>query len=306
MSEQLTRIKGAILQEYQSHGHIDRDGWLARYPGFREDLLAVFRLFDAAEAAEGSSTAEPWPDYRGMVARERQNILRMAEIHVANPEESALGQAIENVVDPFVRPRPGTATVDEKTLRVFALGLVVQALFRTGARLHQFMGQKLSDLANAALHLNLWQHVPYAYGMFDETLYAVEEDASELGWLRVQGKYYAPTNLLEAEIARLSPEILSQPELTQRVIEYFAGQDSTDLEVWGMTRYAGVQLVARGQRISVAAVLQFFRDTPAWKYKVEPDPSFGEVMIAEYEVARALEHLVRLRLLPPHEVDLIA
>ena len=305
MSEQLDYIKQEILDEYTAAGQINPARWLARYPEFREDLLGVFRLFDTATAAEAVPEAEPWSDFQGIVGRARQNILRMAEVFQADPAESALGEALAAHPGPFLRPLPQNEAQDEKTLHVFTLGLVVQALVRAGAHLHQYMGQKLSDLGNFGLHLGLWQHVPYAYGMFDKTIYRIEEEAAKRGWLQVRNKQYVPAPLLEREVARLSLEILSAPELTTRYFDHLARRDSSELEVWGMSRYAATQLVAQGLRITIPAVLQFFHDTPAWTYKVVTSPDFKDANITEFEVEQALEHLVRLRLIPASEVDLV-
>ena len=305
MSELLTRIKQELLDEYEATGRIDREGWLARYPQFHEDLLLVFRLFDAADAAEAVPAAEPWSDYQGIVGRARQNVLRIAEIHEADPEEAALGQALAAVRGPLLRPPHGKGAVDERILRVFTLGLVVQALVRARARLHQFMGQKLSDLAEAGLRLGLWGHAPYAFGMFDKGLYRVEQEAERRGWLQVKEKKYVPLPLLESELKRLGAEILSHPDLTRRYLDHLARRDSMELEVWGMTRYAAAELVTRGERITVSGVLRVFRETPEWGYKVGLDPDLPEAMITEVEVEQALEHLIRLRLVPVHEVDLV-
>lgn len=301
MSDQLSRIKREILAERKQTGKIDREAWLARHPEMAETLPAVFRLVDRTVEAETLEPAVPWSDYQGIATRARENFLRITEVHGADPEETALGEALARVhAEGGFLLENQAVSEDRAFLPAFTLAYVVRALVRAKARLHQFMGQKLAYLGQSGLRLSPFpDFVPYTHGMFGKSVYSAELEAESRGWLEVVSKSYAPTPRMDQALAELVPQIIRAPDVAERYLSHLARRTNDELEIWGMTHHAAIRLYLDGRRVTVAAVRDFFLQTNAWKEKVTGG------RIQDSHIESALEHLVRLQLTPPEWVDFV-
>jgi len=304
MAPSLDQIKDAIRMEHKQLGRVDPEKWFGLYPEHRKTLESVFRLIARVDSLPAPrEEIYTWVDPGGRVAKARQNMTRILEVRIADPIETALGAALARSraeTSAALEVSPTVAVSAASSPRVFVLALVVDALHRAGARLHQFMGQKLAYLADAGLGFGQFPaFAPADFGMFDKGLYALETAAGRMGWFSVVDKKYSPKPKMSQDLRQLVPEILKDPVLTERYLDYLAVRTNHELEVWGMTRYAALIVGERNGYVTVPMVRAFFISTPAWEYKV------AHGYITDEHIQHALEHLVRLQLVPHHLVDLI-
>jgi hypothetical protein len=298
MTDQIDRIRGEILAEHRATGTVNREGWLSRYPEYRERLEAMFGLLARAAEIDSQPSGPAWPDHEGRIMRARENFRRIATVRGADPAEAALGQALgEAQAQGGVVAQMGGG-LDRELLQAFTITYVVGALTHAGARLHQFMGQKLTYLAEIGLRIGAFRKfTPYTHGMFDKNVYSAEREAAQRGWLAVEAKHYRPSSRTEAVIAEMTPKVIRLPELADQYVAHVARRTNDELEVWGMTHHSGIQLLARGERITIPAVLEIFGNTKPWHEKM------ASGRITAQMVEQALEHLIRLQLLPPDAID---
>lgn len=298
MTDQLDRIRGEILAEHRATGTVNRESWLNQYPEYRERLEAVFQLLERAAEIDAQPSGPAWPDHEGRILRARENFRRTVAVRGDDPAETALGEALGKARAQGGVVAEPAGELDRELLQAFTITYVVGALTHAGARLHQFMGQKLTYLTEIGLRIGAFRKfTPYTHGMFDKTLYSAEQEAAQRGWLTVEGKYYRPSSRMEAVIAEMTPQVIRQPELAERYVDYVARRTNDEMEVWGMTHHAGIQLLVRGERVTIPAILEIFGTTKPWREKL------ARGRIDARMVEQALEHLIRLQLLPAHAVD---
>lgn len=288
MSTPLDTIKAQIAREFGETGRFDPARWIAQHPEWSTEIATFIEAFASVDPPR----SEPWHDRGGHLRRLQNNIQRVVEIRKADEEETKLGLEVSSFSGPaVVKPRDRTWKETKAAVMVFVVDV-----FRRVRRGHtgRYDANKSIYLDERLLRLDLFRGFkPARLGMWNPRLTTIEREAAEHGWLQTEEagrRLRAGPQLDEAlEVAHSS---LTNPKLAERLTLHLADHQP-DLELWGMVDYAARTLVEGGSRISTPAVVEVLKAVPEWEWKDH---------LHEF-VPGAIEHLVRLELIPADQID---
>lgn len=294
MSRPLDEIKAQIAKEYQATQRFEPEGWLARYPEWRAELTEFFAVFGPALSAAEGVPVPRWRDPSGTLRRIQENTRRIAAIRAADLAETQLGSAIADVDAPAVviPPKGSNRWMEAKT----AIFTWIVDTFRRARRGNtgRYDANKATYLTERAFGLDLFRGFrPAQLGMWNPVLETVETEATGRGWIKSveKGRRFAAGPNLD-EGLRLARERLSDPQLANQFARHLVANRDY-LELWGMVDHSALQLANSGRRISATAIRDVIMSVPEWEEKTHLLPG----------IPSALEHLIRLELIPTELID---
>jgi hypothetical protein len=296
MSSRLDEIKAEIAREYGSTRQFDAAPWLARYPEWRSELEEFFAVFGPALAAAEQAPVSRWQDRGGVLRRMHENTRLIAAVRGADLAETELGARLADADTPLVAvPRGERTWWRETKTAIFTFIIDTFHRLRYGAS-GRFDANKSTYLMEVLLRLDLYRGFrPARLGMWNPNLYSIESDAGARGWITTVegGKRFEPGPEI-AQALELARQRLSDPELADQLGVHLA-RNHHRLELWGMVAYAASRLADDDRTVTAQAVLDVILTIPEWAWKDHLFP----------QIPQAMEHLIRLGLIPVDRVDLI-